>query len=183
MSPFFSEEKALKKILIVGGGVAGLGAAYKVARAASEGHDVEFVLFEKDPRLGGKICTEIVRDASEDKFIVDGGPDCFLTEKPACHRIAKILGIFDDELPTDESRKRTWILSRGKLHQMPDGIFMFAPTKFSNVSSFSSPGTTFIGGMKRSMAIRILPGHENRRVVANGRNFVGANMKMPSGIW
>jgi oxygen-dependent protoporphyrinogen oxidase len=121
----------VKRILIVGGGVAGLGAAYKVTRAASEGHDVEFVLFEKDPRLGGKICTEIVPEPSgEGRFIVDGGPDCFLTEKPACHRIAKLLGIFEDELPTDESRKRTWILSRGKLHQMPDGIFMFAPTKF-----------------------------------------------------
>jgi len=133
----------VKRILIIGGGVAGLGAAYKVARAASEGHEVDFVLFEKNPRLGGKIQTEIVRDASEDKFIVDGGPDCFLTEKPACHRIAKLLGIFDDELPTDESRKRTWILSRGKLHQMPDGIFMFAPTKFlpfATTGLFSWPG-------------------------------------------
>ena len=136
-------EVEVKRILIIGGGVAGLGAAYKVTRAASEGHEVDFVLFEKDPRLGGKIQTEIVRDASEDKFIVDGGPDCFLTEKPACHRIAKLLGIFDDELPTDESRKRTWILSRGKLHQMPDGIFMFAPTKFlpfATTGLFSWPG-------------------------------------------
>jgi oxygen-dependent protoporphyrinogen oxidase len=136
-------EVEVKRILIIGGGVAGLGAAYKVTRAASEGHGVDFVLFEKDPRLGGKIQTEIVRDASEDKFIVDGGPDCFLTEKPACHRIAKLLGIFDDELPTDESRKRTWILSRGKLHQMPDGIFMFAPTKFlpfATTGLFSWPG-------------------------------------------
>ena len=121
----------MKRVIIIGGGVAGLAAAYKVARAASEGHDVGFVLFEKDLRLGGKIRTETVWDPSdESKFIVDGGPDCFLTEKPACHRIAKLTGIFDDELPTDESRKRTWILSRGKLHQMPDGIFMFAPTKF-----------------------------------------------------
>jgi len=133
----------VKRVLIIGGGVAGLGAAYKVTRAASEGHGVDFVLFEKDPRLGGKIQTEIVRDASEDKFIVDGGPDCFLTEKPACHRVAKLLGIYDDELPTDESRKRTWILSRGKLHQMPDGIFMFAPTKFlpfATTGLFSWPG-------------------------------------------
>jgi protoporphyrinogen/coproporphyrinogen III oxidase len=134
----------MKRILIIGGGVAGLGAAYKVARAASEGHDVEFVLFEKDPRLGGKIRTETVWDPSdESKFIVDGGPDCFLTEKPACHRIAKLTGIFDDELPTDESRKRTWILSRGRLHQMPDGIFMFAPTKFlpfATTGLFSWPG-------------------------------------------
>jgi oxygen-dependent protoporphyrinogen oxidase len=121
----------MKRMIIIGGGVAGLGAAYKATRAASEGYDAEFVLIEKDRRLGGKICTEIIPDPSEEgRFIVDGGPDCFLTEKPACHRIAKLTGIFDEELTTDESRKRTWILSRGKLHQMPDGIFMFAPTKF-----------------------------------------------------
>ena len=121
----------MKRVIIIGGGAAGLGAAYKITRAASEGHDVEFVLIEKDQRLGGKIRTEIVPDPSEEgRFIVDGGPDCFLTEKPACHRIAKLTGIFDDELPTDESRKRTWILAHGNLHEMPDGIFMLAPTKF-----------------------------------------------------
>ncbi len=134
----------MKRIIIIGGGVAGLGAAYKVTRAAAEGYDVEFVLLEKDRRLGGKIQTEIVPDPSEEgTFIVDGGPDCFLTEKPACHRIAKLTGIFDDELPTDESRKHTWILSRGKLYEMPDGIFMFAPTKFlpfATTGLFSWPG-------------------------------------------
>jgi oxygen-dependent protoporphyrinogen oxidase len=134
----------MKRVIIIGGGVAGLGAAYKVRRAASEGHDVEFVLLEKDRRLGGKIQTEIVPDPLErGRFIVDGGPDCFLTEKPACHRIAKLTGIFDDELPTDDSRRRTWILSRGKLHEMPDGVMMFAPTKFvpfATTGLFSWPG-------------------------------------------
>lgn len=134
----------MKRIIIIGGGVAGLGAAYKVTRAASEGHAVEFILIEKDSRLGGKILTEIVQDPSgQGRFIVDGGPDCFLTEKPACHRIAKLAGIFDDELPTDDSRRRTWILSRGELHQMPDGVMMFAPTKFvpfATTGLFSWPG-------------------------------------------
>ena len=134
----------MKRIIIIGGGVTGLGAAYKVTRAASEGYDVEFILFEKDQRLGGKICTEIVPDPSgKGRFIVDGGPDCFLTEKQACHRIAKLTGIFDDELPTDDSRKRTWILSRGKLHELPDGVMMFAPTKFipfATTSLFTWPG-------------------------------------------
>ncbi len=143
-SNYLVSRRSMKRIIIVGGGVAGLGAAYKVARAASEGHEVEFTLLEKDRRLGGKIQTEIVPDPLEEgRFIVDGGPDCFLTEKPACHRIAKLTGIFDDELPTDESRKRTWILSRGKLHQLPDGIFMFAPTKFlpfATTGLFSWPG-------------------------------------------
>ncbi len=121
----------MRRILIIGGGIAGLASAFKVKRAADLGHAVEFILVEKDPRLGGKILTEILPDPEgEGRFIVDGGPDCFLTEKPACHRIAKLIGIFDDELPTDDSRRKTWILSRGKLHALPDGVMMFAPTKF-----------------------------------------------------
>jgi oxygen-dependent protoporphyrinogen oxidase len=146
----------MKRIIIIGGGVAGLGAAYKVTRAASEGHDVEFILFEKDRRLGGKICTEIVADPSgKDRFIVDGGPDCFLTEKQACHRIAKLIGIFDDELPTDDSRRRTWILSRGKLHPMPDGVMMFAPTKFL---PFATTGLfSWTGKIRMAMDLFIPP--------------------------
>lgn len=139
----------MKKIIIIGGGIAGLGAAYKVTRAASEGHGVEFLLLEKDLRLGGKILTEIVPDPTGNgRFIIDGGPDCFLTEKPACHRIAKLTGIFDNELPTDDSRRKTWIRSRGKLHQMPDGVMMFAPTKFipfATTGLFSWPGKIRMG--------------------------------------
>ncbi len=133
----------MKHIVVIGGGAAGLGAAYKIKRAADEGHEVSFTLIEKDPRLGGKIQTETV-----DGFIVDGGPDCFLTSKPGVHRIAKMLGIFDDELPTDDSRKRTWILSRGRLHEMPDGVMMFAPTKlvpFATTGLFSWPGKVRMG--------------------------------------
>jgi len=155
----------MKKVIIIGGGVAGLGAAYKITRAASEGHDVEFVLLEKDRRLGGKIQTEIVPDPSEKgQFIVDGGPDCFLTEKPACHRIAKLAGFFDDELPTDESRKRTWILSRGKLHELPDGVFMFAPTKFL---PFATTGLfSWTGKIRMAMDLfiprkKVMPGEFN----------------------
>lgn len=132
----------MKRIIIIGGGVAGLGAAYKVRRAAEAGHEVEFVLCEQADVVGGKIRGEIVEHEGE-RFVVDGGPDCFLTEKPAVHRIAKLLGIYDDELPTDESRKKTLILSRGRLYEMPDGVMMFAPTKFvpfATTGLFSWPG-------------------------------------------
>lgn len=138
----------MRRVIIIGAGVAGLGAAYKVRRAADEGHEVAFTLIEKDDRVGGKIATEFVDDewsgAGEGaRFIVDGGPDCFLTEKPAVHRMAKLLGFFEDELPTDDSRKKTLILSRGRLHEMPDGVMMFAPTKFvpfATTGLFSWPG-------------------------------------------
>ena len=120
----------MKHIIIVGGGIAGLGAAYKIRRAADAGHDVEFTLVEKDDRLGGKLLTERVEDpVSGEAFIVDGGSDSFLTDKPGVHRVARQLGIYQDETGTIEANKKTFIVKRGKLIEMPDGIMMFAPTK------------------------------------------------------
>lgn len=118
------------RIVIVGGGVAGLGAACKVKRAAEEGHDVEFLLVEKESRLGGKVLTEIVEDVDgRGRFIVDGGSDSFLTEKTPVHRVARLLGILDDETPTLDANKKTLIVKGGRLVELPDGIMMFAPTK------------------------------------------------------
>lgn len=120
----------MKRVIIIGGGVAGLGAAYKIRRAADAGAAVEFALVEKDERLGGKLATEHVPDpARGGEFVVDGGSDSFLTDKPAVHRVAKLLGIFDDETPTMDENKKTFIVRNGRLVEMPDGIMMFAPTK------------------------------------------------------
>lgn len=120
----------MKKIIIIGGGVAGLGAAYKVRRAADAGHEVDFVLVEKDPRLGGKLSTEYVDDPETgERYIVDGGSDAFITEKTAVHRVAKLLGIFDDETPTCDENKKTLVVKGKRLVELPDGIMMFAPTK------------------------------------------------------
>jgi protoporphyrinogen/coproporphyrinogen III oxidase len=120
----------VKRIIIIGGGVAGLGAAYKIRRAAEAGNDLEFVLVEKDDRLGGKLATDRIADPDgRGEFIVDGGSDSFLTDKPAVHRVAKLLGIFDQETGTLEENKKTFIVKGGKLIEMPDGIMMFAPTK------------------------------------------------------
>ena len=94
------------------------------------GNDVEFVLVEKDDRLGGKLATDHVADPERGgQFVVDGGSDSFLTDKPAVHRVAKLLGIFDDETRTLDENKKTFIVKDGKLVEMPDGIMMFAPTK------------------------------------------------------
>ena len=120
----------MKRVIIIGGGIAGLGAAYKIKRAAEAGHDVEFVLVEKDTRLGGKLATDRIEDPdARGTFIVDGGSDSFLTDKPAVHRVAKLLGIFDEETGTRDENKKTFIVKNGRLVEMPDGIMMFAPTK------------------------------------------------------
>ncbi len=119
----------MKRIIIIGGGVAGLGAAYKVKRASDAGLEVEFALVEKDDRLGGKLFTDIAEDADGNRYIADGGSDSFLTDKPAIHRVARQLGIIDDETGTRDENKKTFIVKDGRLVEMPDGIMMFAPTK------------------------------------------------------
>jgi len=137
----------MKKVIIIGGGVAGLGAALKVKRVAAAGADVDFVLVEKADRLGGKIEGEIV-ETERGTFVVDGGPDSFLTAKPAVHRIAKEVGIDGDKMPTDESRKLTLILKGGRVYPMPDGVMQFAPTKFvpfATTGLFSWPGKVRAG--------------------------------------
>lgn len=132
-----------KRIVIIGGGVAGLAGALALKRAADEGRPIEWVLIEKEHRLGGKILTERMGE-----FIIDGGPDCFLSEKPWVAQTAARLGISDRLLPTNDSRKRTFIYSEGRFHELPDGIMMMVPTKimpFLTTSLFSWPGKIRMG--------------------------------------
>lgn len=128
----------MRRIIIIGGGIAGLGAAYKIRRAADAGEPVSFVLVEKSERLGGKLATDIITDPETGgRYIVDGGSDSFLTEKTAIHRIAKLLGVFDQESPTSDDSKKTLIVKNGRLVELPDGIMMFAPTKILPMATTS----------------------------------------------
>ena len=124
----------MKHIVIIGGGAAGLGAAYKIKRAADEGHDVSFTLVEKDDRLGGKIATTTVKDewgGDGESFIVDGGPDCFLSSKPAVHRIAKLMGTLEDELPTEYTVARDGTVDIPYIHRI--SVAGLQPQEISDV--------------------------------------------------
>jgi oxygen-dependent protoporphyrinogen oxidase len=127
----------VKKIVIIGGGAAGLGAAYKVRRAAEAGCDVDCVLIEKDERLGGKLATDIVHDSEGGEYVVDGGSDAFVSGKPAIGRIARMIGIADEMVPAREENKKTLIVKGKRLIEMPDGIMMFAPTKLVPLATTS----------------------------------------------
>lgn len=138
----------MTRVIIIGGGIAGLGAAYKIRRAADEGNDVSFALVEKDERLGGKIFTDVADDPDGGTYIADGGSDAFLTEKPGVHRVARLLGILEDETPSLDENKKTFIVKDGRLVEMPDGIMMFAPTKIvpmATTSLYSWPAKLRMG--------------------------------------
>lgn len=153
----------MKRVIIIGGGMAGLAAALKVGRAAQAGEAVEFVLLERDRKLGGKVAGEIV-SGEHGTFVIDGGPDSFLTAKPAIHRLARLVGIEGDKMPSDESRKKTLILKQGRLYPMPDGVMQFAPTKFvpfATTGLFSWPGKIRAGMDLFIPKKKLAPGESN----------------------
>jgi oxygen-dependent protoporphyrinogen oxidase len=112
----------MKRVAIVGGGVAGLAAAYELARLARGGAEVQAVLFEASARLGG-----IVETVREGGFVIEGGPDGWVTEKPWARELAEELGLADEVIPSKDAGRKTYVLVDKKLRAMPDGMRMMVP--------------------------------------------------------
>src|ERR1700681_481946 len=114
----------MKRIAIIGGGISGLSAAYTIEKKRQSGTPVKYVLFESSPRLGGVLVTDRV-----DGCLIQAGPDSFLTEKPwAAHLCCKI-GLSDQLIGSNDSERKTYIVAKGKLVEMPDGLMFMVPTK------------------------------------------------------
>ena len=115
-----------KKIVIIGGGISGLATAYSLEeRAKREGKSVSITLLEKKNQIGGNILTERVGD-----FLIEGGPDCFLSEKPWAIQLCEKLGIADRLLCTNDEYRKTYIYWKGRLRELPEGIMLMIPTRF-----------------------------------------------------
>jgi len=112
------------RIAIVGGGIAGLSAAYELEKARAAGSSVEYALFEANSRLGGSLSSEIVNGA-----VLERGPDSFLTEKPAAAALCRELGLGAELLPSNDAARKTFILVRNRLVALPDGLMFLVPTK------------------------------------------------------
>jgi oxygen-dependent protoporphyrinogen oxidase len=110
------------KTVIIGGGISGLAAAYYLQESAGE--DTEYLLLESSSRLGGKITSN-----SSDGFLVEGGPDSFLTQKSATLDLCRALGLGDQLIGSNQTATpSTYVLSNGRLHPMPEGMMLMAPT-------------------------------------------------------
>ena len=116
----------MPKIIIIGGGIAGLAAAVHLkAGAKAHGKSVDVLLLEKNNRIGGKILTE-----KHNGFLVEGGPDSFLPEKVWSVNLAKHLGLGAEMLPSNDEFKGTFIYSKSELHTLPEGVMLMVPTSF-----------------------------------------------------
>jgi oxygen-dependent protoporphyrinogen oxidase len=126
------------QVLIIGGGISGLSCAYTLARGS-----VDFLLLEKQSRLGGTIRTETIDD-----FLLDTGPDAFLTQKPEALALCRELGLESKLIPTNPSQRTVFVLNRGRLHPLPEGMVLTVPTRilpFAFSSLFSLRGKLRMG--------------------------------------
>lgn len=115
-----------RRLVVVGGGIAGLATAYYAQKSAHEaGIDVSITLVERDPALGGKIKTD-----TPDGFVIEGGPDSFITQKPWALQLCRELGLDDRLMGTNDAQHGVYILRDGRLRKMPDGMLLIVPTKF-----------------------------------------------------
>jgi oxygen-dependent protoporphyrinogen oxidase len=144
------------RIAIIGGGIAGLAAAYELEKARAAGTPAEYTLYEERARLGGALASETVAGA-----VLERGPDSFLTEKPAAAELCRELGLGGDLIPSNDVARKTYIVVRNRLVALPDGLMFLVPTKL--VPTALSP--LFSLPTKARMALELL-----RRPQPNGHD-------------
>lgn len=120
------------RIAVVGGGIAGLTAVWQLNRlaadAASAGRRLDITLFESSNRLGG-----IIQTVREGGFVIETGPDAWLTQKPSAAELAREVGLGHQLIGSNDSARKTWIYLRtpehpiARLLPMPDGMTMMVP--------------------------------------------------------
>ena len=111
-----------RRVVVVGGGISGLAAAHRLVELDAS---LEVMLLEAGSRLGG-----VLETRRSDGFLIESGADGFITNVHWGVDLCRRLGIAGDLIQTNPIDRRTFVVSRGRLEEMPDGFVMMAPTRF-----------------------------------------------------
>ena len=103
----------MRDVIIIGGGISGLTAAYTLAKAGRA-----VTLVEREASLGGLLQTRHLAGC-----VVEGGPDSFLAAKPAATELIREVGLEGDLIGSNDHQRITYIQRHGRLVPMPDGLF------------------------------------------------------------
>lgn len=142
-------EQERKRAIVVGGGITGLAAAYRLKREAEErGISLDISLLEASDRVGGVIQTE-----HRDGFIIEHGPDAFISTKPWAKALCEELGIDDKLIGTNPKVRRSFVIRKGKLVPVPEGFYMMAPGAF--VPFLKSPIFSLVGKLRIALDLFI----------------------------
>ena len=134
-----SENPDRKRAIVIGGGITGLAACYRLqCEAAKRNIPLDVTLLEATGRVGGVIQTE-----HRDGFLIEHGPDAFISTKPAAKVLCEELGLADQFIGTNPKVRRSFVIRNGELHPVPEGFYMMAPGSlmpFLKTSLFSWHG-------------------------------------------
>ncbi|HSA64339.1 MAG TPA: FAD-dependent oxidoreductase, partial [Nitrospira sp.] len=129
-------------VAVIGGGISGLATALALAeQAQSCGLTVRCTVLEASPAWGGKIVTHKIGN-----LITEAGPDSFLSTKPAGLQLIAKLGLTDELINTNETGKRAFVYSSGRLRELPEGLIAITP---GQIGPFLKSGLLSFGGVAR----------------------------------
>ena len=140
------------KIIIIGGGISGLSAAYYAHKKMPA---AKITLLESGLHWGGKITTDRV-EMDGKNFIIEGGPDTFLATKPWAVALCKELGLGERLHGTNPHQKNTYVLHHNHLLPLPDGLAMMIPTNVQAI--LRSRLVSWAGKMRMGLDF-VLPQH------------------------
>ena len=116
---------APKRVVIVGGGISGLSAAFTLLEQAGRRDEpLQCTVVEAQDHFGGKIVTN-----RRDGLVTEGGPDSFLTTKPSALALCEKLGLTSQLINTNQGNAQTFTYSKGRLREFPQGLIAMVPTK------------------------------------------------------
>jgi oxygen-dependent protoporphyrinogen oxidase len=134
-----------RRVVIIGGGIAGLAAAHRIVELKNESRlNIDVALLEASARLGGTIATERTGE-----FLLEAGPDSFITEKPWALSLCERIGLASRLVSTQAAYQKIYVVHNGKLEALPEGFFLLAPTRlwpFFRTSIFSWKGKLRMAG-------------------------------------
>lgn len=153
------------RIVIIGGGITGLSAAFALKRQADKDkRPIRCTVIEQDARLGGKI-----RTYREDGLVLEAGPDSILARKPAGVGLIRDLGVESEMVGTNPIAHKTYILHNGRLERLPPGTNMGIPTQ---IAPFATTKLLSWSGKARAALDFVLP-----PVAAEGDMSLGAFLR------
>ena len=140
--------------IVIGGGVTGLTTCNRlITESQKRGIPLDVKLLEASDRVGG-----VVRTSNQDGFIIEHGPDAFISTKPWAKALCEELGIGDKLIGTNPKQRRSFILHKGALHPVPEGFYIMAPASF--LPFVKSPIFTWRGKLRMALDLCI-PRHRD----------------------
>lgn len=142
-----------KQVVVIGGGISGLSAAYYVQKTLAEKSiEADITIVEKTGAFGGKI-----RTLHREGFVIEQGPDSFLARKLPIIELTRDLGLEGELTGTNPKANKTYIVHKGKLHRMPKGLSLGVPTE---LEPFLETDLMTLPGKARALMDFVLPKRE-----------------------